>query len=211
MYVHFPSDVLAAAVLGVVIGELVFRYGNRLLDRHKLLTVKRKKLWSSKKQRLSALLFCACGSKSPYGIIRKQTGERGGTPMDIERTKRFYRDLKRSNLCDCAYCRNYVKEAAKAYPAVTAYLQTLGVDIAKPFETMPLELDEDGRMPYIGPQYLVFGAEAGFAAATVKDANDVEIRLAQSHPGDDIQEPHFVIEIEPIFLPWTVEETNAKQ
>ncbi len=27
MYVHFPSDVLAAAVLGVVIGELVFRYG----------------------------------------------------------------------------------------------------------------------------------------------------------------------------------------
>jgi len=103
------------------------------------------------------------------------------------------------------------KKAAKAYPAVTAYLQTLGVDIAKPFETMPLELDEDGRMPYIGPQYLVFGAEAGFAAATVKDANDVEVRLAQSHPDDDIQEPHFVIEIFPIFLPWTVEETKAKQ
>lgn len=39
MYVHFPSDVLAAAVLGVVIGEMVFRYGNHLLDRHKLLTV----------------------------------------------------------------------------------------------------------------------------------------------------------------------------
>ena len=90
--------------------------------------------------------------------------------MDIERTKRFYRDLKRSNLCDCAYCRNYVNEAAKAYPAVTAYLQTLGVDIAKPFETMPLELDEDGRMPYIGPQYLVFGEEEGFAAATVTPA-----------------------------------------
>ena len=120
--------------------------------------------------------------------------------MDIERTKQFYRELKQSDLCGCAYCRNYVKEAAKAYPAVTAYLQT-----------MPLELDEDGRMPYIGPQYLVFGAEAGFAAATVKDANDVEVRLAQSHPDDDIQEPHFVIEIFPIFLPWTVEETKAKQ
>ena len=112
-------------------------------------------------------------------------------------TKQFYRELKQSDLCGCAYCRNYVKEAAKAYPAVTAYLQTLGVDIAKPFETMPLELDEDGRMPYIGPQYLVFGAEAGFAAAMVKDANDVE--------------PHFVIEIFTIFLPWTVEETKAKQ
>ena len=92
--------------------------------------------------------------------------------MDIERTKQFYRELKQSDLCGCAYCRNYVKEAAKAYPTVTAYLQTLGVDIAKPFETMPLELDEDGRMPYIGPQYLVFGEEEGFAAATVRDAND---------------------------------------
>ena len=41
MYVHFPSDVFSAALLGllIVIGELVFRYGNRLLDRHKLLTV----------------------------------------------------------------------------------------------------------------------------------------------------------------------------
>ena len=107
--------------------------------------------------------------------------------MDIERTKQFYRELKQSDLCGCAYCRNYVNEVAKAYPAVTAYLQTLGVDIAKPFETMPLELDEDGRMPY----------------------NDVEVRLAQSHPSDNIQEPHFVIEIEPIFLPWTVEETAA--
>ena len=57
----------------------------------------------------------------------------------------------------------------------------------------------------------VVGDLAGFAAATVKDANDVEVRLAQSHPDDDIQEPHFVIEIFPIFLPWTVEETKAKQ
>ena len=31
--------IVAAAVLGIVIGELAFRYGNRLLDRHKLLTV----------------------------------------------------------------------------------------------------------------------------------------------------------------------------
>ena len=34
LYVHFPSDVFAAAVLGVAIGELVFRYGSRLLDKY---------------------------------------------------------------------------------------------------------------------------------------------------------------------------------
>lgn len=129
--------------------------------------------------------------------------------MDIERTNRFYHDLKQPDLCDCTYCRNYMKEVAAAYPAVTAYLQTLGVDITKPFETMPLDLDETGRIPYIGPQYLVFGDKEGFAAATVKDVNDVEVSLAQSHPGDDIREPHFVIEIFPIFLPWTVEGTEA--
>lgn len=32
LYVHFPSDVLAAAVLGVVLGELVWR-GGKLLER----------------------------------------------------------------------------------------------------------------------------------------------------------------------------------
>ena len=32
LYVHFPSDVLAAAVLGVVIGALVYRFGGRALE-----------------------------------------------------------------------------------------------------------------------------------------------------------------------------------
>ena len=64
--------------------------------------------------------------------------------MDIERTKQFYRELKQSDLCGCAYCRNYVNEVAKAYPAVTAYLQTLGVDIAKPFETIFLPWTVEG-------------------------------------------------------------------
>ena len=32
LYVHFPSDVLAAAVLGVAIGALVYRFGSRALE-----------------------------------------------------------------------------------------------------------------------------------------------------------------------------------
>lgn len=39
MYVRFPSDVLAAAVLGVVIGGAGLPLWEPLLDRHKLLTV----------------------------------------------------------------------------------------------------------------------------------------------------------------------------
>ena len=33
LYVHFPSDVFAAALLGLLIGELTFRYGGKLLDK----------------------------------------------------------------------------------------------------------------------------------------------------------------------------------
>ena len=33
LYVHFPSDVLAAVVLGIVIGELTARYGTRIINR----------------------------------------------------------------------------------------------------------------------------------------------------------------------------------
>ena len=38
LYVHFPSDVLIAALLGLLIGELTFCYGGRLLDKlpHKI-------------------------------------------------------------------------------------------------------------------------------------------------------------------------------
>ena len=33
LYVHFPSDVLAAAVLGIVIGVLLYRYGGVILEK----------------------------------------------------------------------------------------------------------------------------------------------------------------------------------
>lgn len=63
MYVHFPSDVLAAAVLGVVIGELVFRYGNppagpaQIADGQLNPSHCKSIPPASEKQRLSALLF----------------------------------------------------------------------------------------------------------------------------------------------------------
>lgn len=35
LYVHFPSDVLVAAVLGIIIGHLIFRFGDSLLNKLK--------------------------------------------------------------------------------------------------------------------------------------------------------------------------------
>lgn len=35
LYVHFPSNVLASAVLGIIIGHLIFRFGDSLLNKLK--------------------------------------------------------------------------------------------------------------------------------------------------------------------------------
>ena len=64
--------------------------------------------------------------------------------MDIEGTKSYYEQISNRYLCDCAYCQNYVREIKVTYPKVAEYLCSLGIDIEKPFETMPLEPDEAG-------------------------------------------------------------------
>lgn len=66
--------------------------------------------------------------------------------MDIKRTKQYYKQLSSHDLCDCAYCQNYIGEIKSTYPKVAEYLFSLGIDIEKPFETMPLEPDETGYL-----------------------------------------------------------------
>ena len=120
--------------------------------------------------------------------------------MDIEQTKHFYKQIAFSDLCQCSYCKNYVKEIKKTYPLVAEYLQKTGVDIEKPFETMPLEPDENGYIEYIAAQYIVMGDSRDFHKAMIGDVN---IDLAQSHPSTDIKEPHFIIELYPVILKWS--------
>ena len=66
--------------------------------------------------------------------------------LDIKKTKLYYEQISSDDLCDCIYCKNYIYEIKKTYPKVAEYLFSLGVDIEKPFETMPLEPDETGYL-----------------------------------------------------------------
>ena len=72
--------------------------------------------------------------------------------MTIEKTRQFYKDY--DDLCNCAYCKNYMKEVKKTYPDLADYLDKLGIDIEKPFETMPGEVNE-GFIDYLGVQYII--------------------------------------------------------
>ena len=76
-------------------------------------------------------------------------------------------------------------------------LAGLGIDIEKPFETLPLEPDEDGYLEYCICQYVAFGKRS---AEYHHRLGDVEFGLSTSHPNTGIDADHFVIDIYPIRL-----------
>ena len=117
--------------------------------------------------------------------------------MAIEKTRDFYKTY--DDLCDCAYCRNYIREIKKVYPDLVSFLDKIGVDIEKPFETMPGE-PESGLIEYFGVQYIVIGDKKGFSKTKL---GEVTIDLAKSFQDPGIDGKYFVIEAGPIKLEWT--------
>ena len=114
--------------------------------------------------------------------------------MIIEKTRDFYKDF--DDLCDCAYCRNYIREIKKSYPNLDLYLEQIGVDIEKPFETMPGE-PENGFIEYFGVQYIVIGDKKNFST---RKFGEVAIRLAKSYPDPNLDGKYYVVELGPIKL-----------
>ena len=117
--------------------------------------------------------------------------------VDIAKTKEYYNSIAETSLCDCAYCRHYRLQVKKAFPKVAEYLHSFGIDIEKPFETSPLDPDENGMLEYCCCQYIAFGMCNPEYHYTV---GDVEFRIAKSYPSTGIEYEHFVIELFPIKL-----------
>ena len=118
--------------------------------------------------------------------------------MNVEKTRQYYAELTDADICDCAYCQNYVREIKGAYPDLATHLASYGVDIEKPFEAMPIEA-ENGQMFYSGVQYVILGKADEFKESSVGKAR---VLITDSHPMTGIMEDHFVIEISPVFLKW---------
>ena len=121
--------------------------------------------------------------------------------LDIRRTKSYYEQISNRDLCDCAYCQNYVREIKATYPEIAEYLFSLGIDIEKPFETMPLEPDETGHIEYISAQYIAYGEPDDFVKTVIGSVN---VDIADTHPSTQINEAHFVMEISPVRLKWVM-------
>lgn len=119
--------------------------------------------------------------------------------VQISKTRHYYNTLSDSSLCDCSYCRNYRTHIRTALPVLCAALQSLGIDPQKPFETSPLEPDENGILEYCACQYVVFGSCGQDFHHSV---DGVEIYPATSYPSTGISGTHFVLEISPVRLPY---------
>ena len=116
--------------------------------------------------------------------------------MNKEKTKQYYDHITAADICDCEYCQNYVREVKAAYPELVEFLNSIGVDIEKPFEAIPVG-PVNGKMLYSGAQYVIMGTADVFKETSV---GDVRIFITDSHPMTEIEEDHFVIEISPIYL-----------
>ena len=117
----------------------------------------------------------------------------------------YYRNLGPENLCGCDYCRNYCARVKAAYPEAARYLDSLGVDIEKPFETMPLEPDENGYLEYCVCQYVVFGS---CPEDFTHQIGDVTFGRSDCHPNTKLDGEHFVLDFYPIRLPFEESESE---
>ena len=97
---------------------------------------------------------------------------------------------------------NYMKGVRAAYPRWAAWLQSLGVDIEKPLEAMPLEPEPNGMIEYCGVQYVILGDQEDFSCPPDPG---MHAEITDSHPWTQLSEPHFVIEIGPIRLKWAMD------
>ncbi len=89
--------------------------------------------------------------------------------MDIEKTRAYYINYSRKDTCQCEYCQNLIDEIRAAYPELSLFLDSIGVDIERPFEaSLPYEYKKGiWIFPFV--QYLVAGNTDGFKETTIKD------------------------------------------
>ena len=111
--------------------------------------------------------------------------------MDIEKTKSYYSEIKKEDICNCIYCRNLTDEIKQAYPDVSEFLASLGVDAEKPFEVFLPSDPVNGYMDYYIVQYLIAGDPDDFKETKI---GDISIGISDCHPTANYEGEHFIID-----------------
>ena len=104
--------------------------------------------------------------------------------------------------CTCGYCRNYYKTVDAAYPSLRAFLAKFGIDIEGPDELSPFE-------PTIyEASYIINGKILRGSKQNIY-VDGVPVSVVRSCDADmdtERPEPHFVLVIGLMELPWQLDE-----
>ena len=87
--------------------------------------------------------------------------------FDPEKTREYYRT---NEVCDCADCLLFRDTVRNLYPELAAYLARFGIDIARPDETGPIDLEDGIRYTFAG--YTVCGSAPEGADEEISIAAD---------------------------------------
>lgn len=130
----------------------------------------------------------------------------GSLQVDLEKTKAYYACVRQEDLCDCPGCWNYRQRVKGAYPQMARYLETLGIDIEKPFHVSYVESREPHQMLYLSCCYVAFG-ESGFGFS--RQVDGLEFTRAGACPDSGVEEPHLELQIPELTLPFQEEEGDS--
>ncbi len=72
--------------------------------------------------------------------------------VDVEKTKEYYKTI---SLCECDYCQYLHQHIRERFPELAIFLDEFGIDITKPDEASPIELDGEYQYTFVG--YTVCG------------------------------------------------------
>ncbi len=124
--------------------------------------------------------------------------------VDIEKTKEYY---KTHSLCECDYCKNLHTQIKGKFPKLESFLAEFGVDIAKPDETMPSEMDNS--INYISVDYTVCGKviTMGKYEIDIHDNLFFNIVITDGFASPNQQTgDYFSISVYNIQLPWVLDK-----
>lgn len=125
--------------------------------------------------------------------------------FDISVTELYYQNY--TDLCQCASCRNFYKNANSVYVDTRKFIEQFGADIAKPIELESVVSDKKRGLVEYTLYYAVYGT------IEILDESDIQIGKnsisavpKEVSPNTDISEPYFVFAVYNIWLPWTVDD-----
>lgn len=120
--------------------------------------------------------------------------------FDPEKTREYYRT---NEVCDCADCLLFRDTVRNLYPELAAYLARFGIDIARPDETGPIDL-EDGIL-YTFAGYTVCGSAPEGADEEISIAADgktLKLTLGTGFQFPNNQkEEYFSLTVYDLYLP----------